>query len=180
MPTSIEREKKSVFIPPGSKDLHPDADLAELEGHGLTPTFQTPLRGVIYRVERHRDEAAYGRGVDEQPSPVLPEVRDEGLGDPDGAHEVGLDAALDLLVGQPFERAGDSVAGIVEDDIHRTGRDRPGHGGLDLGRIGHVERKQLDARQAGQFGLRFGPPHGGQHAPSPRGEQFRRGVTKAG
>ena len=103
----------------------------------------------------------------------------ERLGHQDGTHEVRLDAALDLIVGEAFDRAGDAVAGIVEHDVHRAVEDCLGHCGFDLGGVGHVQCQQLHAGDRGQLAAIVGSAHGGQHLPASGCKQFCSGLTQS-
>src|SRR3954463_3496156 len=96
---------------------------------------------------RERRDAADRRHLDDVPAPLLAQVRQGSLGDPERTEQVGLDLAPRLVLRELLDHPEVPVTGVVDDDVESAEVVVCLRHGREVGvTIGDVER---DRQQAG-------------------------------
>lgn len=94
-----------------------DAEGVEFVGEGFGVAFEGELGGGVEAMARDADESGEGGDVDDSALAPGAEVGQEGLGESDGAEEVGFEEVVDLVDGGFFSGAVEDGAGVVDEDI---------------------------------------------------------------
>lgn len=94
---------------------------------------------------RVRDDAAYGRDLDDVARALLAEDREDRLRDMKNAEEVRFELVAQLLLGDLLDRSEEAVARIVDDDVDRPERLVRGlHRSVHPVAVGDVEPERED------------------------------------
>ena len=125
---------------------------------------------MVERVARERDLAAVGGDLDDAPAGLGPEVRQYSPDQVGGAGQIGGDDVLDLLVGELFGGAEQSVAGVADDHVDASQVSKAAVDDVvDRRGVGHIEQLGSERVRVAfdEVDDRLGAPNGPDDAVSP-------------
>jgi hypothetical protein len=85
--------------------------------HRLTETLNPPLACVIERVPWEGGLATVGRHLHDSSATVCAHRRKHGVDELGGCRQIGVEDALDLLVGEFLAGAEDAITGVADGDV---------------------------------------------------------------
>ena len=111
----------------GLDDQHLDPEMADFKMQRLGQSLEGKLRGRVVAAERWCRDPGGRRHVDDRPAAALTHRREERLDHAGCAEHICLEHSADFREGRGFDGAFEPEAGVVDEDIDRTGcRERVG------------------------------------------------------
>src|SRR5579872_2753514 len=107
-----------------------NAKRGQFGGERLGKALDGKLGGIVDTPAGHAGEAANGRKINDVAAALVSQVWQDGAGNPKEAKNICVVNTGDLSFAGLFDRAGDSVAGVIDQDIDTT---ETGHGALHNG-----------------------------------------------
>ena len=124
----------------GLDDGDMDAERSEFRGERLREAFDGELAGVVVAPAGQADEAADGGEIDDVAAALLAEVRQKRTSDAHQAEDIGLEHGHELVFGDLFDRARETIARVVDEHIDRTeAGDGLGDDRVNLRGVGDIE-----------------------------------------
>nr|WP_276602935.1 hypothetical protein [Nannocystis pusilla] len=165
----------------GLDQLHADALRRELPREPLGETFDGELAGRVERAGREREHAGAGGDVDDHAAALAAEVWQDGAGRRHQAEHVDVELLAGLGRAGGLEQPEQAEAGVVDEGVEAAEAvEAGGDGGVDAGRVLHVEVGDEDAGEVAQLGLAGGRAHAGDDVPAGAGEAVDGGAAEAG
>jgi hypothetical protein len=138
-----------------------DAEAVEFVSEGFGVTFEGKFGGGVEAVAGDADAAGEGSDVNDSAFALGTHVRQDGLGEANGAEEVGFEEVVDLIDGGFLGRAIEDDAGVIDEDVDSACAVEDGLDTIGDGVVGsHVERKHGNVADGGWVGFSGGAEDG--------------------